>query len=121
MPNLKISTVKTKVYTQWSINDKRVMKVNPETIDKIAHLARLDVKEEEKSGLLDDMNKILAFMDKLNEVNTDGVEPLVYMSDEVNVLRDDVVKHEISREEALRNAPKQDGKFFRVAKVINKA
>lgn len=97
------------------------MKVNPETIDKIAHLARLDVQEDEKAGLLDDMNKILSFMDKLNEVDTEGVEPLIYLSDEVNVLRDDTVRHELSREQALSNAPKQDGKFFRVAKVINKA
>lgn len=96
------------------------MKINLETIDKIAHLARLEVQEEEKQGLLDDMNKILTFMDKLNEVDTSGVEPLVYMTDEVNVLRNDEIIQEISREEALKNAPKQDGKFFRVAKVINK-
>ena len=96
------------------------MKINLETIDKIAHLARLEVKEDDKQGLLDDMNNILTFMDKLNEVDTSGVEPLVYMTDEVNVLREDEVKQEISRAEALQNAPKQDGKFFRVAKVINK-
>lgn len=96
------------------------MKINLETIDKIAHLARLEVQDEEKQGLLDDMNKILTFMDKLNEVDTSGVEPLVYMTDEVNVLRNDEIIQEISREEALQNAPKQDGKFFRVAKVINK-
>ena len=96
------------------------MKVNLEMIDKVSHLARLEVQDDEKQGLLDDMNKILTFMDKLNEVNTEGVDPLVYMSDEVNVLRADIVKQEISREQALKNAPKQDGKFFRVAKVINK-
>ena len=96
------------------------MKIDLETIDKIAHLARLDVKEEDKQGLIDDMNNILTFMDKLNEVDTTGVEPLVYMTDEVNATREDVVKQVISREEALQNAPKQDGKFFRVAKVINK-
>lgn len=96
------------------------MKIDLETIDKIAHLARLDVKESDKQGLIDDMNNILNFMDKLNEVNTEGVEPLVYMTDEVNVLRKDVVDQVISREEALQNAPKQDGKFFHVAKVINK-
>ncbi|WP_291399473.1 Asp-tRNA(Asn)/Glu-tRNA(Gln) amidotransferase subunit GatC [Daejeonella sp.] len=97
------------------------MKVNSETIDKIAHLARLEVQEDEKQGLLDDMNKILTFMDKLNEVDTQGIEPLVYLNDEVNVLREDEVKQEISTEIALKNAPKSDGKFFRVAKVINKA
>ncbi len=97
------------------------MKVNLEMIDKVAHLARIEVQENEKQSLLDDMNKILTFMDKLNEVDTVGVDPLVYMSDEVNVLRKDLVKHEISKEEALKNAPKQDGNFFRVAKVINKS
>jgi aspartyl-tRNA(Asn)/glutamyl-tRNA(Gln) amidotransferase subunit C len=96
------------------------MIVNLEMIDKIAHLARLEVKDDEKQGLINDMNKILAFMDKLNEVDTEGVDPLIYMSDEVNVLREDLVIHEISKEEGLKNAPKQDGNFFRVAKVINK-
>ena len=96
------------------------MKLSPETIDKIAHLARLEVQEDEKQGLLDDMSKILAFMDKLNEVDTSGVEPLVYMNDEINVLRDDEINQEITRAVGLKNAPKQGGKFFRVAKVINK-
>ena len=96
------------------------MKLSPETIDKIAHLARLEVHEDEKQGLLDDMSKILTFMDKLNEVDTSGVEPLIYMNDEINVLRDDEINQEITRAVGLKNAPKQDGKFFRVAKVINK-
>lgn len=96
------------------------MKIDLDTIEKVAHLARLEVKEEDKQGLLDDMNKILTFMDKLNEVNTDNVEPLIYMSEEVNVVREDEVIQVISREDALLNAPKHDGKYFRVAKVINK-
>lgn len=96
------------------------MKVDLEMIDKVAHLARLELKEGEKQGLIEDMNKILTFMDKLNELDTESVDPLIYMSEEVNVLREDLVKFEITREEALKNAPKQDGKFFRVAKVINK-
>ncbi len=96
------------------------MKIDLDTIEKVAHLARLEVKDEDKQGLLDDMNNILNFMDKLNEVDTEGVEPLVYMTEEVNVVRKDEVKQVISRTEALKNAPKQDGQFFRVAKVINK-
>jgi aspartyl-tRNA(Asn)/glutamyl-tRNA(Gln) amidotransferase subunit C len=96
------------------------MKVSSETIDKIAHLARLEVHEGEKDGLLDDMNKILTFMDKLNEIDTSGIEPLIYMNDEVNVLREDEINQEISTQIALKNAPKDDGRFFRVAKVINK-
>ncbi len=96
------------------------MKIDLDTIEKVAHLARLEVRDEDKQGLLNDMNKILTFMDKLNEVNTDNVEPLIYMSDEVNVVREDEVIQVISREDALQNAPKHDGKYFRVAKVINK-
>lgn len=96
------------------------MKIDLQTIETVAHLARLEVTEADKQGLLDDMNKILDFMDKLNEVDTEGVEPLVYMTEEVNILREDEIKQVISRTEALQNAPEQDGKFFRVAKVITK-
>ncbi len=94
------------------------MKVDLNTIDKIAHLARLEITEADKKVLVDDMNKILSFMNKLNEINTDGVEPLIYMTDEVNVLRNDEIKRDLTTQQALQNAPKQDGKYFRVAKVI---
>ncbi len=94
------------------------MKLDSNTIDKIAHLARLEVDEADKQKLMDDMNKVLSFMDKLNEINTDDIEPLVYMTDEVNVLRMDEVKPDINTRQALQNAPKQDGNYFRVAKVI---
>ena len=96
------------------------MKIDLDTIEKVAHLARLEVQEDEKQGLLDDMNNILSFMDKLNEVDTENVKPLVYMNEEFNVLRDDEVKATISREQGLRNSPSHDEKYFRVAKVINK-
>ena len=94
------------------------MNVDSETVDKIDHLARLELSLGEKQEMIQDMNQILGFMAKLNEVDTTGVEPLVYMSDEVNVLRDDVVKQEITTEEGLKNAPKHDDKYFLVAKVI---
>lgn len=94
------------------------MKIDLETIDKIAHLARLELNETEKLSLQKDMTNILTFMDKLNELDTEGVEPLIYMTDEVNVLRNDEVKNDLSTADALKNAPKHDGKFFRVAKVI---
>lgn len=97
------------------------MQLNNETIARIAHLARLEVTQAEKETLLKDMNKILSFMEKLNELDTTGVEPLIYLSDEVNVLREDVVKQEITVEEALQNAPNQDGRYFKVAKVIDKS
>ncbi len=94
------------------------MTIDEVTVDKIANLARLELTGDEKQAMIVDMNKILGFMDKLNEIDTSGVEPLVYMTNEVNVLRDDVVKQEITHTEALQNAPKHDDDYFLVAKVI---
>ncbi|WP_295769404.1 Asp-tRNA(Asn)/Glu-tRNA(Gln) amidotransferase subunit GatC [uncultured Mucilaginibacter sp.] len=94
------------------------MLIDKDTVAKVAHLARLEVTEQETNELVGDMNKILGFMDKLNEVDTQNIEPLIYMTEEVNVLREDVVKQETTHEEALLNAPEQDGKHFMVAKVI---
>lgn len=96
------------------------MKIDKETVDKIAHLARLEFENEEKESMINDMNNMLGFISKLNELDTTNVEPLIYMSDEVNVLREDVVKHDITQEEALKNAPKKDSDYFKVPKVIGK-
>lgn len=94
------------------------MKVDQHTINKIAHLARLEVAPQEQEEMIADMNKILSFMDKLNELDTTGVEPLIYMSDTVNIMREDEIKQETSHEDALRNAPSKDENYFRVSKVI---
>jgi len=94
------------------------MKITEDTVDKIAHLARLEVNAEEKEQLMADMSRILTFMDKLNEVDTSNVEPLVYMTEEVNVFRKDEVKELITHEEALQNAPEHDENYFLVPKVI---
>ncbi|QQL48358.1 Asp-tRNA(Asn)/Glu-tRNA(Gln) amidotransferase subunit GatC [Mucilaginibacter ginkgonis] len=96
------------------------MKVTEETVDKIAHLARLEVSAEEKQDLMNDMSRILSFMDKLNEVDTSAVEPLVYMTEGGNVFREDVLKQEITHQEALQNAPQKDGTYFMVPKVLVK-
>jgi len=96
------------------------MTIDKDIIDKVAHLARLELTPDETADMIKDMNRILGFMDKLNEVNTSGVQPLVYMTNEVNVFREDVIKQEITHEEALLNAPKHDGDYFLVAKVIDK-
>ena len=61
---------------------------------------------------------MIAFVEKLNELELDGVEPLLHMSEEVNVLREDEVKGSVSRDEALKNAPLHDDQFFKVPKVI---
>lgn len=96
------------------------MNIDKDTVDKVAHLARLELSPEETDTMINDMNRILGFMDKLNEVDTTGVEPLIYMTSEVNVFREDVVKQEITHQEALQNAPKHDDKYFLVSKVIDK-
>jgi len=95
------------------------MTIDQETVDKIAHLARLELSEGETQEMIKDMNRILGFMDKLNEVDTTGVEPLVYMTNGVNSFREDVVKQEITHQEALQNAPDHDADYFKVAKVID--
>lgn len=96
------------------------MNIDEATVDKIAHLARLELSAGEKQEMIKDMNQVLHFMDKLNEIDTTGVEPLVYMTDSVNSLREDKINHEITHEEALLNAPKHDNDYFLVAKVIEK-
>jgi aspartyl-tRNA(Asn)/glutamyl-tRNA(Gln) amidotransferase subunit C len=96
------------------------MEVNDALVDKVAHLARLKFDDSEKESIKKDLQNMIAFADKLNELNLDGVEPMIHMSDEVNVLRDDVVKGSVSREDALKNAPEHDDKFFKVPKVIKK-
>lgn len=94
------------------------MSIDKETIKKIAHLARLEFDEKEVDKMSDSFNKILAWMDKLNEVDTEKVEPLIHMSDEVNVFREDVVNNSLKHDEALLNAPKKDSDYFRVPKFL---
>ena len=94
------------------------MKIDNDIVDKIAHLARLEFEKEAKEEIIKDMNNMLAFVGKLDELDTSTTEPLIYMSDEVNVLREDEVKQEITQEEALKNAPKHDSDYFKVPKVI---
>jgi aspartyl-tRNA(Asn)/glutamyl-tRNA(Gln) amidotransferase subunit C len=94
------------------------MNIDQETIRKIAHLARLEFSEAEATAIGNDFNKILSWMDKLNELDTDHVTPLIHMSEEVNVLREDEAKQTITHEEALYNAPKKDSDYFRVPKFL---
>ncbi len=94
------------------------MKIDTDTLHKIAHLSRLDISEKDEPKMLQDLSAIVTFVEKLNEVNTDGVEPLTTMSQEVNALREDVPGTHMTHEEALRNAPAKDKDFFRVPKVL---
>src|SRR6266513_504240 len=92
------------------------MEVNDEMVDKLAHLAKLKFNDEEKQEIKNDLQRMIAFVEKLNELDLTGVEPMLYMSDEINVLREDEIKGSISREEALKNAPVHDDEFFKVPK-----
>jgi len=94
-------------------------KIDIKTVDEVAHLARLEFNDEAKAEVLNDMNRMLAFVDKLNELDTDDVQPLIYMTDEVNVMREDEPKQTITQKEALKNAPKKDSDYFKVPKVID--
>lgn len=94
-------------------------KIDIKTVDEIAHLARLEFNDEAKGEILNDMNRMLAFVDKLNELNTNNVEPLIYMTEERSVLREDEVKVTLTQQEALKNAPKKDSDYFKVPKVID--
>lgn len=96
------------------------MEVNDRMIEKLAGLARLEFKEEEKIAIQNDLRNLIGFVEKLNELDTTGVEPLLHMGENSNVLREDEVKGSISRELALKNASLHDGKFFLVPKVINR-
>ena len=96
------------------------MKIDRPLLDKIAHLARLEFDEKDAAKMMSDMTAIVEWVEKLKEVNTDGVEPLTTMSHEVNVLREDEVKGSIAQTEALKNAPVHDEQFFKVPKVIKK-
>lgn len=96
------------------------MKITDEVIDHLADLARLSFSEEEKAELKNDLEKMIGFVEKLKEVNTTGIEPLIHITDAENILRDDEVKQTITKQEALLNAPQTDGNFFIVPKVIKK-
>lgn len=94
------------------------MKVSTETIDKIAHLSRLELSEQEKQAMTNDLTNIVTWMEQLNEIDTTGIEPLSHMTAEINAFRDDDAKNTLSRAEALLNAPQKDEVYFNVPKVI---
>ena len=94
------------------------MKIDRPLLDKIAHLSRLEFDEKDAEKMMSDMTAIVNWVEKLNEVDTEGIEPLTTMSLETNILREDEVKEHLSHERALRNAPGHDKDYFRVPKVL---
>ena len=93
------------------------MKVDKNTLDKIAHLSRLEIEPQNEKPLLESLSDILTWVEKLNELDTENVEPLTNISQEINAIRQDVVGKHLDRESGLKNAPDHNKEFFKVPKV----
>ena len=96
------------------------MDIDNGLVDRLAELSKLEFNADEKERIKGDLQKILNLVEKLNEVNVNDVEPLKYMNDDVNVLREEEVKGQVSKADALSNAPQRDSDYFKVPKVIKK-
>ena len=94
------------------------MQIDTALISRLEKLSRLQLGEAEREKLAGDLQRILDMVDTLKSLDTSSVEPLVYMSDTENVLREDQVGHQLTTAEALQNAPEQNGQFFMTPKVI---
>ena len=98
------------------------MKIDEATLDRIAELARLDVSDPAvRTQLLGDMQRVIDFVEKLNEIDTKGVEPLIHLSEETNVLREDVAMPGLSKKDVLMNSPVKDSDYFKVPRVVDKS
>lgn len=96
------------------------MKADNKLVDKLAELARLEFDVEHKKEIISDLDNIFAFVEKLNEINTDGVEPLTYITDEKNIFREDEAKQTLTHEQIMRNVPVKDSDYIKVPKVLKK-
>lgn len=97
------------------------MKLDDATLDRIAELAKLDFSDPSaRAAILLDMERVLGFVAKLEELDTAGVEPLIFMTEGEDVLRDDVANLEMTKAEALMNSPVKDSDYFKVPRVVDK-
>jgi len=95
------------------------MKISIETVDYVAGLARLNLNEEQRIKMLDDLDKILGYVDKLNELDTSGIEPTAHILPIFNVFREDVSGPSFEREEILKNAPISEDGCFKVPQIVD--
>ena len=95
------------------------MQIDDALILRLENLARLDLSAAERTTMQGSLTNILTMVEQLNTLNTEGVEPLIYINEDVNVWREDTVNHQLHRRDALKNAPDSDGTFFKVPKVID--
>jgi aspartyl-tRNA(Asn)/glutamyl-tRNA(Gln) amidotransferase subunit C len=96
------------------------MQVTDALIDKLARLSMLRFNDDEREAIRTDLERMIGFVDKLRELDTTGVEPLIYLSEARDTLREDATAATLPREEALKNATRHDGTYFQVPQVIQK-
>jgi len=96
------------------------MEITAAITDHLAHLSRLHFNEVEKEEIRKDLEKMVGFVETLSKLDTEGIEPAMYMGQSANVLREDEIQGSINKEEALKNAKGADSSFFQVPKVIRK-
>lgn len=96
------------------------MEITTKMVNHLAHLARLEFRQEQVEAFRLDLASMVEFIEKLSELKTEGVEPLLFMSDTTNVWRPDILTNSLEREQAMRNAPLTDGTYFKVPTVIKK-
>ncbi len=96
------------------------MKINEETILKLASLSKLKFDKDEMDLITNDMQKMINFIQTLEDINTDGIEPLIHMTDGFNNWREDKVETMLDQKEALKNGPQSDATYFKIPKVLDK-
>lgn len=98
----------------------RSLLIDQHLIAQLADLSRLAFSAEEKKQIEEDLKRIIEFINKLNELETMSVPPLIYLNEEESSLREDEVNYHVTKEEALKNAPQKDSDYFKVPKVLQK-
>lgn len=94
------------------------MKISKQEVEHVAKLARLELPDQEKDRLTDQLSNILTYVEKLNELDTTGIEPTAHVLDIKNVTRDDVAVPSLPQERALANAPEKAAGHYKVPKII---
>ena len=96
------------------------MKINKKVLKKLASLSKINFSYEEEGKMLEDFNKMVQFINTLDEVDTTGVEPLTHIHENSNILREDKVDNMLSKADMLNNAPKSNSDYIKVPKVLDK-
>lgn len=94
------------------------MKIDKNKLQELVHLARLKIKPEEEDSLIADLSEILEWVEHLKSIDTEGVEPLIHLTEEENVLRQDLAEKDYSQEHTLKNAPERFDNYFKVPQVL---